>query len=55
MPTLPCIGSDDCRGLKPRMFAVNHAATGPIRAPGAADITIKLNTSVQFSDIKIRY
>ena len=26
MPTLPCIGPDECRGLKPRMFAVNHAA-----------------------------
>jgi len=44
MPTLPYIGPDECRGLKPRMFAVNHAATDPIWAPSATDITIILHS-----------
>lgn len=26
MPSLPCIGPDDCRKLTPRLFAVNHGA-----------------------------
>lgn len=33
MPHPPCLGPDACRGLTPRMFAVNHAAGEKLSSP----------------------